>query len=75
LWRRLSYTLFVALYGTFSSVMSVIYAGKPSVFLTLILLIAAQEAHATAQSRAASRATQKGHFSRAAAAKPAAGTQ
>jgi exopolysaccharide production protein ExoQ len=75
LWRRLSYTLFVALYGAFSSVMSVIYAGKPSMFLTLILLIAAQEAHATAQFRAASRGTQQSRFSRAAMAKPAAGTQ
>jgi exopolysaccharide production protein ExoQ len=67
LWGRLSYTLFVALYGTFSSVMSVIYAGKPSVFLTFTLLIAAQEAHAAAQSRATPNATQNGHLSRAAA--------
>jgi hypothetical protein len=44
-------------------------------FLTLILLIAAQEAHATAQFRAASRGTQQSRFFRAAAAKPAAGTQ
>lgn len=75
LWGRLSYTLFFALYGASSSVMSVIYAGKPSVFLTYTLLIAAQEAHAAAQSRATSNARQKSHLSWPVAARAAGKTR
>lgn len=75
-WRRLSYTLFIALYGLFCSVMSVVFAGKPSVLFTLILLVAAQEAHALTQSRAAFGATRNDRrFLRAGAAGPVAGTQ
>lgn len=71
LWKRLSYTLFFALYGASSSVMSVIYAGKPSVFLTYTLLIAAQEAHAATQSRAVSNASRKIRLSKLVASKAA----
>ena len=39
----ISYTLFMCLYGIFCSFMSVIYAGKPSIFIVLILLVTAQE--------------------------------
>jgi hypothetical protein len=59
--------------------MSVIYAGKPSMFLTCTLLMAAQEAHAAAQSRATSRAAsnprRKSHLSKPVAANAAGRTQ
>ena len=59
--------------------MSAIYAGKPSMFLTCTLLIAAQEAHAAAQSRAISRAAsnpwRKSHLSKPVAANAAGKTQ
>ena len=41
--RIISYTLVMCLYGIFCSFMSVIYAGKPSIFIVLILLVTAQE--------------------------------
>ncbi|TCU06817.1 O-antigen ligase family protein [Rhizobium sullae] len=42
-YRIISYTLVMCVYGIFCSFMSVIYAGKPSIFMALILLVAAQE--------------------------------
>lgn len=41
--RRISYTLFMAVYGISCSLMSVIYGGKLSILMTLILLISGQE--------------------------------
>lgn len=41
--RRISYTLFMAVYGVSCSLMSVIYGGKLSILMTLILLISGQE--------------------------------
>jgi hypothetical protein len=56
--------------------MSVIYAGKPSMFLTCTLLIAAQEAaQSRATSRAASNPRRKSHLSKPVAANAAGKTQ
>lgn len=44
--KTMSYSLFLVLYGVFCSLMSVIYGGKLSIMMTMILLVSAQEAHA-----------------------------
>ncbi|MGF9567102.1 O-antigen ligase family protein [Neorhizobium sp. JUb45] len=53
--RRISYTLFMAIYGVSCSLMSVIYGGKLSILMTLILLISGQEQAGKAGPTASSR--------------------